>query len=99
MLKGAVDGGLHVPHTVKKFPGYKEPEERGGEYEYDAGAHLERIIGTHIVEYQEMLTEAHTSGCLTVLRTLEAGALEHLLQACKIFRVRCCSSVCAVCSC
>jgi len=21
-LKGAVDGGLHVPHTIKKFPGY-----------------------------------------------------------------------------
>jgi len=57
VLKGAVDGGLHVPHNVKKFPGYKEPEERGGDYEYDASAHLERIIGTHIVEYMEMLME------------------------------------------
>jgi len=57
VLKGAVDGGLHVPHNVKKFPGYKEPEERGGDYEYDASAHLERIIGTHIVEYMEMLKE------------------------------------------
>lgn len=57
VLKGAVDGGLHVPHTVKKFPGYKEPEERGQDYEYDASAHLERILGTHIVEYMEMLKE------------------------------------------
>jgi large subunit ribosomal protein L5e len=57
VLKGAVDGGLHVPHNVKKFPGYKEPDERGADYEYDAAANLERIIGTHIVEYMEMLKE------------------------------------------
>jgi hypothetical protein len=62
---------------------------RGEEYVY---------VLVDAVDYQEMLTEAHTSGCLTVLRTVEAGALEHLLQACKIFRVRG-SSVCAVCSC
>ena len=23
MLKGAADGGLHIPHSTKKFPGYK----------------------------------------------------------------------------
>jgi len=57
VLKGAVDGGLHVPHSVRKFPGYKEPEERGQDYEYDASAHLERIIGTHVTEYMEMLQE------------------------------------------
>jgi len=57
VLKGAVDGGLYIPHSVRKFPGYKEPEERGQDYEYDAGAHLERIIGTHVVEYMEMLQE------------------------------------------
>lgn len=57
ILKGAVDGGLHVPHSVKKFPGYKEPEERGGDYEYDASAHLERIVGNHVQEYMEMLQE------------------------------------------
>lgn len=57
ILKGAVDGGLYVPHSVSKFPGYKEPEEKGQDYEYDAGAHLERIIGTHVQEYMEMLQE------------------------------------------
>lgn len=57
ILKGAVDGGLYIPHSVKKFPGYKEPEERGGEYEYDASAHLERILGNHVQEYMEMLQE------------------------------------------
>jgi len=23
-MKGAVDAGLHVPHSVKKFPGFKK---------------------------------------------------------------------------
>jgi len=27
-LKGAADGGLHVPHNTKNFPGYKAPETR-----------------------------------------------------------------------
>jgi len=57
ILKGAVDGGLHVPHTVKKMPGYEEPEERGADYQYDASAHLERILGTHVQEYMDMLKE------------------------------------------
>merc|ERR1719362_2315683 len=57
ILKGAVDGGLHIPHSVKNFPGYTEPEERGMDYEYDASAHLERILGTHVSEYMEMLKE------------------------------------------
>jgi len=57
ILKGAVDGGLHIPHSVKNFPGYKEPEDRGGDYEYDASAHLERILGTHVQEFMEMLQE------------------------------------------
>jgi len=57
VLKGAVDGGLHIPHNIKKFPGATEPEERTMEWEYDASAHLERILGTHVMEYMEMLSE------------------------------------------
>jgi len=57
ILKGAVDGGLHIPHSVSKMPGYTEPEEKGQDYEYDAAAHLERILGTHVQEYMDMLKE------------------------------------------
>merc|ERR1711964_835732 len=57
VLKGAVDGGLHIPHNVKKFPGYSEPEERGMDHQYDAEAHRERIMGLHVQEYMEMLQE------------------------------------------
>jgi large subunit ribosomal protein L5e len=56
-LKGAVDGGLHVPHNTKNFPGYKPAEEKGAEPEYDAEAHKERIFGSHVKEYMEMLQE------------------------------------------
>jgi len=56
-LKGAVDGGLHIPHTNKKFPGFKAAEEKGQDPEYDAEAHKEKIFGTHIKEYMEMLEE------------------------------------------
>lgn len=57
ILKGAVDGGLHIPHSVSKMPGYTEAEEKGADYEYDAAAHLERILGTHVQEYMDMLKE------------------------------------------
>merc|ERR1719390_123087 len=56
-LKGAADGGLHVPHNTKNFPGYKPAEEKGAEPEYDAEAHKERIFGSHVKEYMEMLQE------------------------------------------
>jgi large subunit ribosomal protein L5e len=29
VMKGAVDGGLYVPHSVKRFPGYHKSEEEG----------------------------------------------------------------------
>merc|ERR1712190_636726 len=50
-LKGAVDGGLHVPHNTKNFPGFKAAEEN------DAEAHKDRIFGGHVKEYMEMLQE------------------------------------------
>jgi len=56
-LKGAVDGGLHIPHTNKLFPGYKPPADKGGQGEYDAEAHKEKIFGTNVKEYMEMMQE------------------------------------------
>jgi large subunit ribosomal protein L5e len=56
-LKGAVDGGLHVPHSAKNFPGFKASDEKGAEGEYDVEAHKDRIFGKHLQEYMEMLQE------------------------------------------
>jgi len=51
-LKGAADGGLDVPHSEKRFPGYDRDAK-----EYDADMHKERIFGGHVGEYMEYLEE------------------------------------------
>jgi large subunit ribosomal protein L5e len=56
-LKGAADGGLHVPHNTRNFPGHKRSEERGGDDEYDAEVHKAKIFGNHVSEYMSMLEE------------------------------------------
>merc|ERR1711907_710487 len=54
VLKGACDGGLHVPHSVKKYPGYvKEDDSKKGVY--TAEVHKDRIFGCHIDEYMDKL--------------------------------------------
>jgi large subunit ribosomal protein L5e len=51
-LKGAADGGLDVPHSEKRFPGYDRDAK-----EFDADMHRERIFGGHVGEYMEYLEE------------------------------------------
>lgn len=51
-LKGAADGGLDIPHSEKRFPGYDRSAK-----EYDADMHRERIFGGHVGEYMEYLEE------------------------------------------
>lgn len=53
-LKGAVDGGLNVPHSVKRFPGYKESAKK----KYDAGLHRKRIFGLHVQDYIKKMKAA-----------------------------------------
>jgi large subunit ribosomal protein L5e len=51
-LKGGADGGLDIPHSEKRFPGYDRDAK-----EYDADTHRERIFGGHVSEYMEYLEE------------------------------------------
>jgi large subunit ribosomal protein L5e len=53
-LKGAIDGGLLIPYSEKRFPGYAEGEDKG-EGNYDAGVHRERIFGVHVDKYMKDL--------------------------------------------
>eukprot|EP00996_Jenningsia_fusiforme_P002859 NODE_3673_length_936_cov_1014.171364_g3374_i0.p1 GENE.NODE_3673_length_936_cov_1014.171364_g3374_i0~~NODE_3673_length_936_cov_1014.171364_g3374_i0.p1 ORF type:complete len:262 (-),score=42.23 NODE_3673_length_936_cov_1014.171364_g3374_i0:92-877(-) len=50
VLKGAVDGGMNVPHSEKRFPGFDK--EKG---ELDSETHRERIFALHVAEYQKLL--------------------------------------------
>eukprot|EP01010_Urceolus_cornutus_P000238 NODE_1034_length_1150_cov_214.268847_g786_i0.p1 GENE.NODE_1034_length_1150_cov_214.268847_g786_i0~~NODE_1034_length_1150_cov_214.268847_g786_i0.p1 ORF type:complete len:330 (-),score=152.98 NODE_1034_length_1150_cov_214.268847_g786_i0:159-1109(-) len=51
-LKGAADGGLDVPHSEKRFPGYDREEKT-----YEAEEHRNRIFGEHIAEYMRELQD------------------------------------------
>merc|ERR1712021_173219 len=72
VLKGACDGGINVPHNVKRFPGYTRQQikqvvnKRGkstGETEqieasFSAKAHRDRIFGNHVTKYMNELKKA-----------------------------------------
>jgi len=51
-LKGACDGGLNIPHSTRRFPGYKAADK--GET-YNAKIHRERIFGVHVDKHMKLL--------------------------------------------
>merc|ERR1712115_15805 len=51
-LKGAADGGLDIPHSTKRFPGYDSEAK-----DFDAETHCGYIFGSNIQEYMESLKE------------------------------------------
>lgn len=50
VLKGALDGGLDIPHSEKRFYGYDAESKK-----YNGKAHRERIFGKHIASYMKEL--------------------------------------------
>ncbi|PNF33236.1 60S ribosomal protein L5 [Cryptotermes secundus] len=51
-MKGAVDGGLNIPHSTKRFPGYDAESK-----EFNAEVHRKHIFGQHVAEYMRQLAE------------------------------------------
>ncbi|KAF2173195.1 hypothetical protein M409DRAFT_49675 [Zasmidium cellare ATCC 36951] len=51
-LKGASDGGLYIPHSEKRFPGYDIETK-----ELDAETLRKYIFGGHVAEYMETLAD------------------------------------------
>jgi len=51
-MKGAVDGGLDIPHSEKRFPGYDAESKK-----YDPATHKARIFGQHVADYMRHLKE------------------------------------------
>jgi len=58
-MKGAVDGGLAIPHgdSGKQFPGWKSGDGDDGGEEYNAGRCAEYIFGGHVGDYMDKLKE------------------------------------------
>merc|ERR1712077_28960 len=51
-MKGAVDGGLDIPHSEKRFPGYDAESK-----ELNADVHRGHIFGGHVADYMRHLIE------------------------------------------
>merc|ERR1719193_1442325 len=51
-MKGAVDGGLDIPHSEKRFPGYDAESK-----ELNADVHRAHIFGGHVADYMRHLIE------------------------------------------
>jgi len=51
-MKGAVDGGLNIPHSTKRFPGYDAEAK-----EFNAETHRNHIFGQHVSNYMRYLSE------------------------------------------
>lgn len=52
-LKGAVDGGLEINHSLTRFPGYDEESD-----DFNAEVHRGHIFGKNIGEYMSSLSES-----------------------------------------
>lgn len=60
VMKGACDGGINVPHSTRRFPGYAKPDAANKKGSYDSEAHKNRIFGGHIDEYMETFKDDET---------------------------------------
>jgi len=81
-LRGAVDGGLNVPHNEKRFRGY-EPDTKT----YDAEAGRGFLFGEHVSEYMSSLQEEDPEKYQVVFSQyvkhgIDAENLEEKLEAC-----------------
>jgi large subunit ribosomal protein L5e len=51
-MKGAIDGGLDIPHSDTRFPGYDKEAKK-----YNSETHKNRIFGKHVADYMTSLKE------------------------------------------
>ena len=77
-LKGASDGGLYIPHSAKRFPGYDIETE-----ELDADTLQKYIVGGHVAEYMEELADDDEERFQQIFKTyvddgIEADAIEDI---------------------
>jgi hypothetical protein len=52
-MKGAVDGGIDIPHSTKRFPGYDDESK-----DFNADVHRKHIFGVHVADYMKHLQES-----------------------------------------
>ncbi|XP_061349805.1 large ribosomal subunit protein uL18 [Gastrolobium bilobum] len=79
-LKGALDGGLDIPHSDKRFAGFDKEKK-----ELDAEIHRKYIFGGHVAAYMKTLMEDEPEKYQRhfpeyIKRGIEADGLEELYK-------------------
>lgn len=79
-MKGASDGGLDIPHSNKRFPGYVRDTKT-----FDASVHKEHIMGGHVADYMREMEEDDDENyqkhfAKYIALDLEADDLEELYE-------------------
>ncbi|KEH18731.1 putative ribosomal protein L5 eukaryotic/L18 archaeal [Medicago truncatula] len=79
-LKGALDGGLDIPHSDKRFAGFDKEKK-----ELDAEVHRKYIFGGHVSAYMKTLIEDEPEKYQThfseyIKKGIEADGLEELYK-------------------
>lgn len=78
VLKGASDGGLYVPHSAKRYPGWDIEAE-----ELDADTLRKYIVAGHVAEYMEELMDDDEERYRTLFKSyiddgIEADTIEDI---------------------
>jgi len=81
-LKGAVDGGLDIPHSCRRFPGYDTDGDN-----FDAETHCKYIFGGNIGEYMTKLKEESEEDYAKqfsqfIKNGIDAEGLEEMYEKC-----------------
>ncbi|PIA29678.1 hypothetical protein AQUCO_05800057v1 [Aquilegia coerulea] len=79
-LKGALDGGLDIPHSDKRFAGFKKEEKQ-----LDAEVHRKYVYGGHVAAYMKTLMEDEPDKyqshfCEYIKRGIEPEGIEELYK-------------------
>ncbi|KAF9596271.1 hypothetical protein IFM89_008506 [Coptis chinensis] len=79
-LKGALDGGLDIPHSDKRFAGFKKENKQ-----FDAGVHRKYVYGGHVAAYMMTLIEDEPEKYQThfseyIKKGIEADGIEELYR-------------------
>ncbi|XP_034247520.1 60S ribosomal protein L5 [Thrips palmi] len=81
-MKGAVDGGLNIPHSTKRFPGFDAESK-----EFNAEVLRQHIFGQHVAEYMRHLSEEDDEAykrqfALYIKNGINADSIEGLYKKC-----------------
>ncbi|KAL3649240.1 60S ribosomal protein L5-B [Castilleja foliolosa] len=79
-LKGALDGGLDIPHSEKRFAGFNKDSKQ-----LDAEVHRKYIYGGHVAAYMNTLTEDEPEKYQSVFsqyikKGIEADTIEEMYK-------------------